>query len=175
MLLTGEYEHTVDAKGRLAIPAPVRSLLTKAHDDQALYLTFGSDHTLQLFPERVFERLANQIEEGLVTDDAVREFELFLFPLSQRLEVDTAGRIRLPERMMKRAGLGKQVVLIGVRNHLEIRDPDAWSEELEHRLGNQSEIFNRFVRRTRTSDSYAAKANASGPDEGATKTPGTEG
>ncbi len=150
MLFTGEFEHTIDSKGRMAIPSEIRSRMKKEEDGEAFYLTIGSNRALRLYPEKGFERLAAMIEEGLVTDEAVQEFDQLLFPLSRRLEVDSAGRIRLPDRMMERAGIGKDVVLIGVRDHLEIRDLRQWNAELEQRLAKQDEIFRRFVRRDRT-------------------------
>jgi len=149
VLFTGEFEHTVDTKGRLAIPSEIRSRMKKAEDGEAFYLTIGSNRALRLYPEKGFERLAAMIEEGLVTDEAVQEFDQLLFPLSRRLELDSAGRIRLPDRMMERAALGKEVVLIGVRDHLEIRDLKQWNAELDERLAKQEEIFSRFVRRGR--------------------------
>ncbi len=149
VLFTGEFEHTVDTKGRLAIPSEIRSRMKKVEDGEAFYLTIGSNRALRLYPEKGFERLAAMIEEGLVTDEAVQEFDQLLFPLSRRLELDSAGRIRLPDRMMERAALGKEVVLIGVRDHLEIRDLKQWNAELEERLAKQEEIFSRFVRRGR--------------------------
>ncbi|MCC6909248.1 MAG: hypothetical protein IT430_15010 [Phycisphaerales bacterium] len=161
MLFTGEFEHTIDAKGRLAIPSEIRSRMKKAEDGEAFYLTIGANRALRLYPEKGFERLAAMIEEGLVTDEAVQEFDQLLFPLSSRLELDSAGRVRLPDRMMQRAGLGKDVVLIGVRDHLQIRDLKQWNAELEDRLAKQEEIFSRFVRRGRPSEGRGA-GNASG-------------
>ncbi len=149
MLFTGEYEHTIDAKGRMAIPSEIRSRMNKEEDGEAFYLTIGANRALRLYPERGFERLAAMIEEGLVTDEAVQEFDQLLFPRSRRLDLDSAGRIRLPDRMMERAGIGKDVVLIGVRDHLEIRDLKQWNAELEQRLAKQEDIFRRFVRRDR--------------------------
>lgn len=147
MLFTGEYEHTIDTKGRLAIPSDIRGRMNPAEDGEAFFLTLGANRTLRLYPEKGFERLADKIEEGLVSDEAVAEFEQLLFPLSTRLEYDSAGRVRIPERMLERAGIEKFVVLIGVRDHLEIRDRKQWQAELEERLTKQEEIFRRFARR----------------------------
>lgn len=153
MLFTGEFDHTIDAKGRMAIPSEIRSRMTREEDGEAFYLTIGSNRALRLYPEKGFERLAAMIEEGLVTDEAVQEFDQLLFPLSRRLELDSAGRIRLPDKMMERAGIVKDVVLIGVRDHLEIRDLKQWNAELEERLAKQEDIFRRFVRRDRAGGS----------------------
>jgi len=151
VLFTGEYEFTIDSKGRLAIPSEIRAMMDAERDGKAFYLTLGSNRTLCLYPENVFHRLVNQIEEDLVPDESVQEFDQLLFPLAKRLEWDTAGRMKIPERMRERARLmDNKVTLIGVRDHLEIRDRERWHAELEDRLAKQEEIFKRFSRRRRT-------------------------
>lgn len=150
MLFTGEYDFSIDQKGRLAIPAEIRASMHPDRDGEAFYLTLGSNRTLCLYPEKVFDRLVNQIEEGLVPDESVQEFEQLVFPLASRIEWDTAGRVKISERMRIRAGLkDRKVTLIGVRDHLEIRDRERWQAELEDRLAKQEEIFKRFARRRR--------------------------
>jgi len=116
-------------------------------DGEAFYLTLDPNRILRLYPERVFERLAADIEQSLVTDDIVAEFDQLMFPLSPRLEFDSAGRVRVPDRMLEWAGLSKKVVLIGVRDHMQIRDRSQWEAELEQRLAKQAEIFKDFARR----------------------------
>lgn len=154
MLFTGEFEHIIDTKGRLAIPSEIRTQLKKEDAGHAFYLTIGANRALRLYEVRAFETLSNRIEQGLVTDESVREFEELLFPLSRRLEVDSAGRVRLPDRHIERAGLTKEkpVMLIGVRDHLQIRDVNEWNDEIENRLSRQADIFERYVRRVQRDD-----------------------
>ena len=148
MLFTGEYEFTIDSKGRLAIPSEIRSLMDDERDGQAFYLTLGTHRTLCLYPENIFHRLVNQIEEDLVPEESVQEFDQLLFPLATRLKWDTAGRMKIPKRMRERAGLAdNKITLIGVRDHLEIRDREQWQAELEDRLAKQAEIYKRFSMR----------------------------
>ncbi len=148
VLFTGEHDYTIDAKGRLAIPSDVRSAMHPDEDGSAFFLTLGPNRTLCLYPENVFHRLVSQIEEGLVTDEAVQEFDRLVFPMATRLEFDSAGRVKIPERMRMRAGLANaKVTLIGVRDHLEIRDRTEWQAEVEERLEKQEEVFRQFARR----------------------------
>lgn len=154
MLFTGEYACRIDAKGRLAIPSAIQRRLSPVEDGEAFYLTLGPGRTLRLYPERAFERLASKSDDGLVADESVREFEQLFFPLSSRLPFDGAGRVLLPERMLARAGLSRDVVLIGVRDHLEVRDPEQWEAEIEERLAKQADIFKQYHRtRTRQGES----------------------
>ncbi len=141
MLFTGEYEHTIDAKNRLAIPADIRSRLDPAKDGEAFYVVLGPDRVLWVYPDLYFESLVESMDQALLGDENLLEYEQLTFPLARRLEVDASGRIRLPDAILRRTNLKQQVTLIGVRDHLEIRDTEAWQVDLEQRLANQSAIF----------------------------------
>ena len=141
MLFTGEYEHTVDAKQRLAIPAEIRSRLDPETEGRAFYLVPGPNAVLWLWPERTFEQMAGALERSLVPPEEMMEFEELLFSQASRLEMDKAGRIRLPERMLEMAGLGTQVMILGVRDHLELRDPTEWETKRQPDLTKQAEIM----------------------------------
>lgn len=141
MLFTGEYEHTIDAKNRLAIPAEIRARLDPEADGDAFYVVLGPNRILWLYPDRYFESLADSMEQALLSDQDLLEYDQLAFPLARRIEVDSTGRIRLPEMLLKRAGLRQQVTIIGVRDHLEIRDTEQWQVDLEQRLANQAAIL----------------------------------
>ena len=127
MLFTGEYEHTIDAKHRMAIPADFRSLMQPDSLGSAFYLSPG------LWPERTFERLAGAMSSSFLQNEELMEFEQLLYSQSRRLELDKTGRVRLPERMLAEAQLGQQVVILGVKDHLELRDPEQWKSQLAER------------------------------------------
>lgn len=148
----------------MAMPSEIRGRLNPEVDGEAFYLTLGANLKLRLYPEKVFEKLSARIDQGLVAEDAVQEFEQLLFPLARRLDFDSAGRIRIPDKMLERAGLGRKVVLIGVRDHLQLRDRDDWEREVESRLEKQSEIFDRFAAfaRRRSGDDDAADSAKDG-------------
>ncbi len=141
MLFTGEYEHTIDAKNRLAIPADIRGRLDPEKDGEAFYVLLGPDCILWLYPDRYFESLVRTLDQALLGDENLLEYEQLTFPMARRLEVDSTGRIRLPDMLLKRARLRQQVTLIGVRDHLEVRDTEQWQVDLEQRLANQSAIL----------------------------------
>lgn len=149
MLFFGEYEHAIDAKGRLAIPSEIRGSLDPEEDGQAMYLTLGANRTLRLYTEKLFEKLSSQLDQDLVTDSTTARFDELLFPMTRKVEFDTAGRVRIPDQMRKRANLSREVILIGVRDHLQIRDRAQWEAELEAKLQEQEEILNEYARRRR--------------------------
>jgi MraZ protein len=146
VLFTGEYEHTIDAKQRLAIPAEIRTRLDAASHGEAFYLAPGPNGVLWLWPERTFEQMAGAMEASLIPAEEMMEFEELLFSQSTRLELDKTGRIRLPERMMQLGGLTQRVTILGVRDHLELRDSDRWAELRQQKLAKQSEIMLRARR-----------------------------
>lgn len=141
MLFTGEYEHTIDSKLRMAIPAEFRSHLEPDTLGSAFYLSPGPNGALWLWPERTFERLAGAMSSSLLPAEELMEFEELLYSQSRRLELDKAGRVRLHEQLLTEAGLGKQVVILGVKDHLELRDPEQWKMQRQQKLAKQSEIM----------------------------------
>ena len=146
VLFTGEYEHTIDAKHRVAIPSDIRSRLSPERHGEAFYLAPGPDTSLWLWPEKTFEDLASASEQSLLPDEDLMEFEELLYSQSSRAELDSAGRIRIPERLMKLAGLGSSVMILGVKDHLELRDPAAWTARRDEKLAKQAEIVMRARR-----------------------------
>lgn len=159
MLFTGEYEHAIDSKQRLAIPAEIRSALDPERDGKALYLAPGANGHLWLWPEKTFERIVGAMEQSLLPAEDLMEFDEFTFPQARRLEIDNAGRVRLPEQSLKDAGIENAVVILGMRDHLELRDPANWTAQREAMQAKSREIFLRArqaMLRSRQSDEKGA-------------------
>jgi MraZ protein len=127
MFLAGTYELTIDIKNRLSIPFAIRRKLSEETDGHAFYVVPGRRKgTLALYAEKYYERLrADQPPDDGLSDEAYayRQFE---YSQSALLDPDNQGRILIPERLLKRAGLDKDVVLIAVRDHLELWRQDAF-------------------------------------------------
>ncbi len=142
MVFTGTYEHSIDSKMRLAIPSELRGLFRKeaeeseADDKVGLYVTMGENQALCLYTDKGFDQLAESLNASELDADALLEFEQVFYSLSKHREMDKQGRVRLPEDLLEMAGLGSDVVLIGVKDHLEIRDRDAWQEARKALLAN---------------------------------------
>jgi len=143
VLFTGKYDHSIDAKQRLAIPAELRSRLDPDVHGEALYSIPGPNGALWLWPERTFEAMAGDFEPTLTPGTDVMDFDEITFPEARRLEIDKAGRIRIPEEMLEDCGLGTRVVVLGMRNHLELRDPDEWEQRRRDRAARRAEIVQR--------------------------------
>ncbi|MCI0365920.1 MAG: hypothetical protein L0Y44_07965 [Phycisphaerales bacterium] len=141
MLFTGEYEHTIDSKQRLAIPAEIRAQMDPETHGKAFYLAPGANGTLWLWPELTFVRMTNAMEQTLLPGDEAMEFEELIYPESKRLEIDSAGRVRIPEQMLAEFGLGQTVIILGMKDHLELRDPQQRKLQRQQTLAKRRDIM----------------------------------
>jgi MraZ protein len=141
VLFTGEYEHSIDSKQRLAIPSDIRARMEREKLSPAFYLVNGPNGVLWLWPEATFESMAAALDQTLLPGEDVLEFDELTFPFARRVEMDSAGRIRLPDEMITAGGLGSNVIILGVRDHLELRDPSTWSRQRDEKRSRQREIL----------------------------------
>ena len=166
MVLTGTFEHTIDSKHRVAIPAEMRAQIQRANatetntDDKdkqplGLYVTLGEHGALALYTEQEFDKRAQQLDEADMDDDELLRYERLLFSLARRVETDKQGRVRLPEQLLNHVELGNDVVLIGVKDHIEIRSKDAWMGEVATLLQQRPDLImnpRRAMRRPRPTE-----------------------
>src|SRR5262249_32219906 len=127
MLLTGTYPRTLDDKKRLTFPKRVRDLLDSP---ETLFVSPGPDQSLWLYTEEGLEQLAEKLDQAPATDAEAGVFRRLYFAQTEAVDVDGTGRVLIPERLIQFAGLGHEVVLIGVRDHLELWDGGRWQQYL---------------------------------------------
>ncbi len=152
LLFTGTYEHTIDSKLRLAIPAEIREQLDEPRDGSCFYVCIGEGPTLCLYTQAAFTKRAEQLDDSEVDAEEVLEYERALFSLARRVEMDKQGRVRLPERLLKIADPGSRVVLVGVKDHLEIHNRDRWDDYEARLLKNLPDMLRnprKVIRRKR--------------------------
>ncbi len=130
LLLTGEYQHVVDGKGRVLISNKLRNQIDADEHGSNFYLVFGANGILCLYPEKYFKQIALAIAPGAVAPDEVIAFERISFALASKLELDGQGRLLLNERLRKRAGLKDKITLVGVRDHIELWNSENWEQYL---------------------------------------------
>ncbi len=128
MLLTGTHPRTLDEKKRLALPRRVREQLGEMAT--VLYVTPGPDQSLWLYTRDELERLSARLDTAPATDAEARIFRRLFFAQMEEVEIDRSNRILLPERLLAFAGLQHEVILLGVRDHLELWDVGRWQEFL---------------------------------------------
>lgn len=121
--MTGTYEHSLDAKGRLFIPAKLREEL-----GVTFYLAMGSDACLAIYPQGTWDRFTEKFASlPMSQSKAMRP----LFANAAKCELDSQGRIVVPQKLRKYAGLEKEAVIIGVNDRAEIWAADTWREQDE--------------------------------------------
>jgi MraZ protein len=141
MVFTGYYEHSIDDKNRLAIPAKFRSRWNDDRDGTGWVIVPGRPAgTLWLYPERHFERLVGQGDSELIPNADQLGFDQTFFPLAEHVELDKQGRILIPERMLQRSGLEREVIICGVRDHLEVRRRDDFEKTIAESWNHYSEL-----------------------------------
>jgi MraZ protein len=145
VVFTGTYEHAIDAKNRLAIPARIRTVLQREAADPAgpvvLYVVLAKGNVLCLYTEREFSRRAEALEQSERHPDEVLEYEQFRFSLAEPVELDSVGRVRLPDQLLQMAGVGSDVVVLGVKDHLQIRDRQAWYDYRNRMLKERPDML----------------------------------
>ncbi len=141
LFLTGEYEHRLDSKNRLFIPGRLRECIYPERDGLGFFLVFGPNKILGLYPDKSYRRLALSEGGQLVPTAGLVDFERVTFALASHLELDPQGRLSLPSKMLERAQLGRDVVLIGVKDHIELWDVKVWKDYLAEQLDEHEELL----------------------------------
>ena len=133
-MFMGEYNYTIDDKGRLTIPAKLREEL--GHD---FIITRGLDKCLFVYPKTEWDNVIAKYKELPNTKDA-RNFMRFFLSGATQNEFDKQGRINIANPLIKYAGLNKDCVIIGVNDRLEIWDKEAWDNFISDNEENLSDI-----------------------------------
>ena len=130
-MFMGEYQHVLDAKGRMFIPAKFREEL-----GEKFIVTIGLDRCLFVFPAETFNIYKEKLDAISLANKAAREFTRFFFAGAGECEIDKQGRIMLPQKLRSYAKLEKDVTVVGVSGRIEIWDTAKWEES--HSLENFS-------------------------------------
>ncbi|MCG8587147.1 MAG: division/cell wall cluster transcriptional repressor MraZ [Pirellulales bacterium] len=129
MLLTGTYSRVVDDKLRVSLPKRLREAMN-CEEDGVVFVTPGTDGSLAIYTAVAFDRLASQLSQASPTRRDVRAFRRMLYGQAQQVELDRQGRLRIGPELARSAGIQKEVVLVGVEDHLELWDQEAWDAYL---------------------------------------------
>lgn len=153
MLFTGQYEHSIDAKGRLAVPADIRQRWDATRDGAAWYAVPWDDGTtksIRLYTETSFVSRAETLAQSLLPDEDEAELQSTFFGFAKRVVPDSAGRIRLPELLVEIVELEHEVMLVGSGDRLEVRDRASWQASLGQRLAQLPELMKRISAKKRS-------------------------
>ena len=119
--LLGTHSYQLDPKGRVSLPARFR----EAFDD-GLWLTVGQDRSLYCFPRAEWERRSGEVDSFALSDREGRAFARLFFSSAEQAKLDGQGRVTIPQRLRDAVGITTEVVVLGVRDRMEIWDRDAF-------------------------------------------------
>jgi len=139
MLLTGSYGRVIDEKQRVAIPKRLREAMGLANGG-ILYVAPGTDESLALYTQSAFESLAGRLDQASPNRRDVRAFVRLFYARAQGVELDSQGRVRIPQDLATLARLEKDVVLLAVQDHLELWSAERWQAYLEEQQGHYDEF-----------------------------------
>ena len=122
-MFIGEYQHNLDSKGRLAVPAKFRMKL-----GSGAIITRGLDRCLFVFTAKEWEALAQKLNALPISQSNARAFVRLMMAGAADVEIDSQGRVLIPDYLRTYAGLNKSAVVAGLYSRIEIWDGDAWKE-----------------------------------------------
>jgi MraZ protein len=142
-LLLGEYEHTIDDKNRLTLPARFRDALAGG-----VVVTRGIDACLTVYTRDGWEEFVSSRLAGLDPfSREARQMRRYLFSAGVEAELDKQGRVTLPSGLLKKAGLAREVVVAGVGDYLEVWDRNGWRAQLDDVEGRAEVVAERLATR----------------------------
>ena len=142
-MLLGQYEHTLDEKNRLTLPAKFRESFAGGG-----VLTVGMDGCLNVYTRADWDNLvASRLSDLDPLDPDSRTMQRFFFANAAEVELDKQGRMMVPAALTRHARLQRDVVVAGVYDHLEIWDRAAWRDQLKHVEGSAEDVAERLASR----------------------------
>jgi transcriptional regulator MraZ len=124
-LFLGQFYHNIDEKGRLTVPVRYRDDLVP----DGAFIMQGFDRNLMVLPSNIYEGLSRRVSQMSMTDSTARLLRRLVFSTADRVEVDKAGRVLIPQFLRQFAGLENSLIVVGMGDYFEIWSPEAWNEQ----------------------------------------------
>ena len=141
-MLLGEHDHALDDKNRLTLPAKLREQL-----GDEVVITRGLDGCLSVYSRAAFEVLAERMGTLDPLNRETRTMQRYFFTGAPPVELDKAGRMVIPARLLESAGIEREVTVAGVYDHLEIWDRARWREHMREAEGSAEDVAERLANR----------------------------
>ena len=142
MALTGTYLRTLDDKRRVAVPKRLKDDFGEA-DFEYLYIAPGTQRSLVLYSPKAFAKLGADLDSKSDHQNYLRLF----YSSVERADFDGQGRIRISDRLAAYAGLKREAYLLGIRDHVELWDKDAWDEFMQSNAPSFDELASQALRK----------------------------
>ena len=139
-MFMGEYQHSIDEKGRMIIPAKFREAL-----GASFVMTRGLDQCLFVYPMEEWTTLEKKLKSLPLMKSDARAFTRFFFSGATECELDKQGRVNIPQNLRQHAGLAKDTIVIGVSNRVEVWSKDKWESYNQASEEQFNEIAEKLV------------------------------
>jgi MraZ protein len=124
-MFLGQYQHTIDEKGRLTIPARYRDLLAA----DGAFVTQGFDRNILVLTTSSFEAVYKRINQMNMTDPAARLLKRLIFASATKVELDKAGRILIPQFLRDAGSLDGEATVVGMGHYFEVWSSALWADQ----------------------------------------------
>jgi len=125
-MFLGQYQHSLDDKGRLTIPAVFRDSLA-----EGAFISQGFDRNLMVMTAAYFQQVYERINAMSITDPAARLLRRLILSSAYQVEVDKAGRILLPQNLRQFLGMNGEAMIIGQGEYFEVWTPTEWGRQMQ--------------------------------------------
>ena len=140
LVFFGEHELSIDEKNRMLVPSDVRKRMDSNTHGEAFFVIYGLGGRPWLYPEKSYESLVSRPPTQLIPDEDALAYDRMSLGMASRIEWDKQGRVLFPDKFLKRSGIGKEVTLVGVRDHLELWNRSDWEAERQRLLNSMGEV-----------------------------------
>lgn len=122
-MLIGEYIHSVDEKNRISLPIKFRKEMGKT-----VVLAPGLDASIFMFTTKEWEKISGRLAEASMVQTDILRFNRFMFGGATTVDVDSQGRVLVPDFLKERAGIKAKAAVVGVHNRIELWNDKKWAE-----------------------------------------------
>ena len=134
--LIGNYMHTMDQKRRVSLPAKLRPSL-----GASVFVTLGYNKNVAIYSKQEWDLFTSEMDTLPRTDKSVQDFRKFFIATANEVEIDSTGRILLPEHLCEFGSLKEKVCFVGMLDWIEIWDKDIWTNHYEKDILKNSDIM----------------------------------
>ncbi len=142
-LFRGRYEHTIDQKGRLSIPARFREILVANYDERLILTNF--DNGIWAYPVKEWKQVEEKVASLPQFKTEVKALQRFFVSAATETPLDPTGRIIIPPPLRRYAGLSKEVVLVGMTRRIEIWSLERWQKVFDQAGGDLSTLADKLA------------------------------
>lgn len=144
IMFYGEYDHTLDSKGRVIIPSKFRDVF-REYRIERFYITRGLDRCLFVFTEKEWKEQDKKFQEMPFTRNEVRQFNRLYFSGACEVSCDKQGRILLPQYLKSYAGIKEHIKIVGVSDRFEIWAKESWETYMERSIESFEQIAEKLI------------------------------